>query len=237
MHAHIGYGRSMSATPDLAAVAALVADPTRARMLIALMDGRALTATELALEGDVAPSTASNHLTRLTALGLVSMMKQGRHRYFRIARHEVATALESLMTIAPRSGTANRPARQRDAHLRRARVCYDHLAGEAGVRLLERLREAGFIVGHDESLTLTSAGEAWCRKLDLDLEALAAKRRPLCRACLDWSERRSHLAGSLGARILDYLLLKRYARRTAGSRAVSLSAPGESFIEHPHLVT
>lgn len=226
----------MSETPDLAAVAALVANPTRARMLTALMDGRALTATELALEGDVAPSTASNHLTRLTALGLVSMMKQGRHRYFRIARHEVATALEGLMTIAPRSRTGSPAARQRDAHLRRARVCYDHLAGEAGVRLLERLRVTGFIVDLDESLTLTPAGEAWCGKLGLDLEALRPKRRPLCRACLDWSERRSHLAGALGARILDYLLEQRYARRLAGSRALILSARGESFIEHPHVL-
>lgn len=226
----------MDGTPDLAAVAALVADATRARMLTALMDGRALTATELALEGDVAPSTASNHLTRLTELGLVSMMKQGRHRYFRIAGNEVAAALESLMRIAPRRGTITRPASRRDAHLRRARVCYDHLAGEAGVRLLDRLRDAGFIVDQDASLTLTPAGEAWCGKLGIDLEALRPKRRPLCRACLDWSERRSHLAGALGARILDYLLSRRYARRTAGSRALSLSVRGESFIEHPQVL-
>jgi DNA-binding transcriptional ArsR family regulator len=222
--------------PDIASVATLVGDPTRARMLTALMDGRALTATELALEGGVTPSTASSHLARLTKTGLISPVTQGRHRYFRIAAPEVAAAIEGLMGIAPAGG--GRPVRTGplDARLRRARVCYDHLAGEAAVRLLQRLREKNLLRGGDRSLTLTAKGEAWCDGVGIDLGALRKKRRPLCRSCLDWSERKTHLAGALGAAILDRLFALRYARRERGCRAVTLSPPGESFLERLEVV-
>jgi DNA-binding transcriptional ArsR family regulator len=221
----------MSDRPDIAFVAALLGDPTRSRMLTVLMDGRAQTATELALEGGVSASTASSHLARLTVAGFVTLAKQGRHRYFRIAAPEVAAAIEGLMGIAPR-GRA-RPARTGacDEGLRRARVCYDHLAGEAGVRLLERLRERHFVGGSSEAIELTRAGERWCREAGIDLETLRAKRRPLCRSCLDWSERRIHLAGALGAALLDRLFDLCYARRGPGSRAVIVSSRGEAFIE------
>lgn len=219
--------------PDIAAIAAPLGDPTRGKMVMVLMDGRARTATELALEGGVTPSTASTHLTRLVGAGLVTIAKQGRHRYFRIATPEVAAAIEALMNIAPtRKG---RPARMgpQDATLRRARVCYDHLAGEVAVRLLQRLREQRVIGGSDEALVLTEGGEAWCKRVGIDIAALRSNRRRLCRSCLDWSERRVHLAGALGAGILDRLLALRYARREAGGRAVLLSPRGESFIENP----
>lgn len=202
-HPCFGYHRSMLAPPDLPSVAALIADPTRARMLAVLMDGRALTATELALEGGVTPSTASSHLARLSGAGLVSLAKQGRHRYFRIAAPEVAAVLEQLMSLGAYGGKSTVRLGPRDEGLRRARVCYDHLAGEAGVRLLERARARELLRGSEDALVLTPAGEAWCRGLGLDLSALRAKRRPLCRACLDWSERRTHLAGALGAALLD----------------------------------
>lgn len=218
-------------TPDISSVAALLADPTRARMLTALMDGRALTATELALEGGVTASTASSHLSRLTGAGVVAIAKQGRHRYFRIAEPEVAAAMERLMHLAPRSPGAVR-AGPRDESLRRARVCYDHLAGEAGVRLLERLRAKEIVAGADGALVVTAEGERWCGASGIDLAALRARRRPLCRACLDWSERKSHLAGALGSAILDRLFAAGYARRVRGSRAVTLAPRGESFIEH-----
>lgn len=216
--------------PDIAAVAALIGEPTRARMLAALMDGRARTATELALEGGITASTASSHLSRLTAAGLVAIASQGRHRYFRLAGADVAAAIEGLMGIAAGNADRRAPVDDHDG-LRRARVCYDHLAGEAGVRLLERLRQRRLVDGDDESIALTARGEAWCREIGIDLAALAVTRRRLCRACLDWSERRTHLAGALGAAVLERLLALRYARRQPDSRAIVLSRAGERFID------
>jgi DNA-binding transcriptional ArsR family regulator len=223
----------MSSTPDFASVAALVGEPARAAMLAVLMDGRAHTATELAMQAGVTPSTASSHLARLTAGGLLAIARQGRHRYFRIPTPEVGAAIEGLMSIAPRADPPRRA--PRDAGLRRARVCYDHLAGEAGVRLLERLRERGLVAGRDDALRLTDAGEAWCGHVGIDLDALRARRRGLCRGCLDWSERRTHLAGAVGAALLDRLLALGYARREPGSRVVILAPRGDSFVEHPDL--
>jgi DNA-binding transcriptional ArsR family regulator len=222
-------------TPDLASVAALMGDPTRGQILTALMDGRARTATELALEGGVTPSTASTHLARLTAAGLLEIAREGRHRYFRLAAPEVAATLEGLMHLAQRSGRHVARQGARDAALRRARVCYDHLAGEVAVRLFDRLREEQFIVGHDDALGLTSRGEAWCGRLGVDLPALRSGRRRLCRACLDWSERRAHLAGALGAAVFARLVSMRYARRLRGSRTIVLSPRGEAFIERLEL--
>lgn len=221
--------------PDIATLAALVGDPTRGKMLTLLMDGRAQTATELALEGGVSPSTASSHLARLTGAGLVAIAKQGRHRYFRIATPEVAAALEGLMGAAAQSGLRAVRTGPREEGLRRARVCYDHLAGETAVRFLERLREEDLLTGADAALALTSRGEAWCDRTGIDLAALRSTRRPLCRSCLDWSERRSHLAGALGAAVLDRLFALRYAHRETGSRAVHLSARGEAFVERLEL--
>lgn len=222
-------------TPDLASLAALLADPSRTRMLTALMDARARTATELALEAGVTQSTASSHLARLTAGGLVSIASQGRHRYFRLTGQEVASALEALMSLAGGRTSARVRPGPRDQDLRRARVCYDHLAGEAGVRLLERLREQKLIGGPDQAIALTPQGEAWCARVGIDLGALRAGRRPLCRSCLDWSERRMHLAGALGAALLDRMFALRHARRLRTSRVVTLSPRGETFIERLEL--
>lgn len=225
----------MPDTPDIASIAALVGDPTRATMLALLMDGRAHTATELALQAGVTASTASSHLARLTEGGLLAIAKQGRHRYFRIPAPEVAAAIEGLMNIAPRRPSpAPRPG-PRDEALRRARVCYDHLAGEAAVRLLERLREQALIEGDDDAMRLTAKGEAWCGRMGIDLAALRARRRGICRSCLDWSERRTHLAGALGSALWERMLALRHARREPGSRAVILSPRGEAFVERPEL--
>jgi DNA-binding transcriptional ArsR family regulator len=217
--------------PDIAAVAGLVGDPTRGRMLTALMDGQALTATELAIEGGVTASTASSHLARLSSAGLVSLVTQGRHRYYRLSSPEVAAAIEGLMGIAPRVRQQSIHIGPMDEKLRRARVCYDHLAGETAVRLLKRLREKNILVGSDNALVLTEKGETWCTGIGIDLDALRKKRRPLCRACLDWTERRTHLAGALGAAILERLFALRYARREPGTRAVHLSPRAETFME------
>jgi DNA-binding transcriptional ArsR family regulator len=221
----------MAETPDLAAIAALVGDATRARMLAALMDGCAHTATELALEGGVAPSTASSHLARLVNGGLVTLARQSRHRYFRVATPDVAAALETLMNLAPgRTAPARRPG-PGELGLRRARVCYDHLAGEAGVHLLDRLTGRRLVRVRDGGLLLTRAGEVWCGRIGLDVAGLRRHRRPLCRSCLDWSERRMHLAGALGASLLEFLFVRRLARRESGSRAVTLSPHGLRFVD------
>src|SRR6185437_1792950 len=216
---------------DMAFVAGAIAEPTRGRMLMALMRGQALTATELALDGGVTPSTASSHLGRLIDAGLVSVARQGRHRYFRIARPEVAEMLEGMANLA-NSGPSTIETGPRDPALRHARVCYDHLAGETAVRLLARLREHRFLTGDDDSLTLSPRGEAWATALGIDLPALRAKRRLICRPCLDWSERRAHLAGSLGAAILDRMVALRYVRRIRG-RAVTLSENGARLVDRP----
>ncbi len=194
------------------------------------MDGRALTATELSLEGEVTPSTASHHLARLTAAGILSQMRQGRHRYFQLANPEIATVLESLLSLAPspRASVRTGPA---DEGLRRSRVCYDHLAGALGVSLLERLLRRKLVAGDAKGLRLTKAGEAWALALRIDLGALKARRRPLCRPCLDWSERRIHLGGAVGAAVLDRLFALRYARRAIDSREVLFSPRGAAFLE------
>jgi DNA-binding transcriptional ArsR family regulator len=217
--------------PDLARVASAVGDPTRGRMLMALMEGRALTATELALEGGVAPSTASSHLEKLSAAGLLALTRQGRHRYFRIARPEVAAALEALTVIAPRRRQRSPVPGAPDEDLRRARICYDHLAGEAAVHLFGALCERRLLRSLPRGVTATPEGEAWFRRLGVDVDDLRARRRPLARACLDWTERRFHLAGALGAALLDRLLTLRWARREIGTRAISLSPRGAAFLE------
>jgi DNA-binding transcriptional ArsR family regulator len=221
----------MSDMPDVASIGALVGERARGRMLTALMEGRALTATELALEAGVVPSTASSHLEKLTRAGLVTIARQGRHRYFRLAGDEVAAALEGLMAIAGRHGARRERAIIRDDGLRRARVCYDHLAGEAGVRLFAQLRARRWVRASGNAVSLGPDGEKWCRRLGVDVDALRAGRRPLCRPCLDWSERQFHLAGSLGAALLDRLFALRLARRQAGTRALALSPRGAAFLE------
>jgi len=217
-------------TPAMASIAAVLADPSRCRMLIALMDGRALTATELACEGGIVPSTASSHLARLTETGLVAIAKQGRHRYFRIATPDVAAMIESLMNLAEERGPRRVRTGPASEDLRRARVCYDHLAGETAVALLGGLRKRRLIRELDDALTLTRAGEEWLRAFGVDVEALRGKRRPLCRPCLDWSERRTHLAGAVGTAILDRLVAMRFVRRELGTRAVTFLPRGEAFL-------
>lgn len=215
----------MAEAIDLAALAALIGDPARARMLTALMSGVALTATELAAEADVATSTASEHLARLCSAEVLSVEKQGRHRYFRLHDSGIAEMLEQLTGIAAQSAPRRRtgPA---DPALRAARVCYDHLAGERGVWLLEKLRASRILIGRD-GLTVSSEGEAFFGRFGIDLESLARSRRTICRPCLDWSERRTHLGGALGAALLDRILTLRWARREKGSRALAFSAEGD----------
>ncbi|MEO8367197.1 MAG: helix-turn-helix transcriptional regulator [Pseudoxanthomonas sp.] len=221
--------------PNVAAIAALLADPTRANMLLALMDGRALTATELAIEGQVAPSTASSHLARLTEAGLLVMLKQGRQHYFRLANAPVAELIEGLLGFATRedhAGVASVATGPADPALRHARSCYDHLAGRCGVALWDRLHAHGHLAECDGATALTPQGEAWCEQLGIDLASVRASRRPLCRPCLDWSERRMHLGGALGAAILERMLVLRLLSRQPQGRALQVTGNGERFLEN-----
>jgi DNA-binding transcriptional ArsR family regulator len=214
----------MKEGPVIASVAALLGDPARANILTALMDGRALTVSELAEAAGVTIQTTSGHLAKLDAAGLLTAEKQGRHRYFRLSGPDVAQVLEALMGLAQRTGATRVRTGPKDAALRTARVCYDHLAGERGVELLNGVKRQGFIVG-DEDLVLTEKGSAFFAAFGIDVARLEKDRRPLCRGCLDWSERRSHLAGSLGAAILSRLLDQGWARRDAG-RIVTFTGEG-----------
>ena len=199
-------------------------------MLLALMDGRALTATELALEGQVAASTASSHLARLTDAGLVALLQQGRRRYFRLAHADVAELLEGLLEFAARDGHAATRTGPPDPALRHARTCYDHLAGHCGVTLWDQLHADACLVERDGTSALTARGEAWCHQLGIDLDTVRASRRPLCRPCLDWSERRMHLAGALGAAILDRMLALALVHRQPLGRVLRVTARGERFL-------
>jgi DNA-binding transcriptional ArsR family regulator len=217
----------MAEGPDIARVASLIGDPARSNMLLALLGGKALTATELAGAAGVTLQTASSHLSKLEEGGLLSLRKQGRHRYFALADGHVGAMIESLMSFSATRGHLRHRTGPKEPELRKARICYDHLAGDYGVRMLDSLVAQGAIEAHEEALTLTPGGEILLRNRGLDIDSLRAKRRPLCRACLDWSERRTHLAGALGAALLSDFLDRGLARRVEDSRAVRFSPEGE----------
>ncbi len=218
----------MKEGPDIAAIAALIGDPARANMLTALMSGKALTARELADEAGVTPQTASSHLSRLAEGGLLQARKQGRHKFFELASDDVAQALEALMGLARGTGQLRTRPGPKDAELRHARVCYNHLAGELGVQMFQSMLRRGFLALETEDVTLTPAGEAFVATLGLDPSALALGRAPLCRTCLDWSERQSHLAGRLGREMLAHFETKGWVKRHTASRALHFSPEGQA---------
>ncbi|WP_291517046.1 helix-turn-helix domain-containing protein [Acidovorax sp.] len=213
--------------PHIARIAALIGDSARAEVLTALMADRALTATELADIAGVTKQTISAHLAKLLDAGLLAVESQGRHRYFRLADHDVAQLLESLMNVAVRAGAVRLRSSPREPALRRARVCYDHLAGEVGVQLHEALLRQGYLHAADNGLAVTRAGAEWFAHQGIDTAVVARQRRMLCRPCLDWSERRHHLGGALGAALLQRLLERGWARREKDSRVLHFSAEGE----------
>ena len=215
----------MKLGPDITRIAALLGDPARANMLSALMGGQALTAGELAREAGVTPQTASSHLGKLEDGGLLTRRIQGRHNYFALAGREVAEVLEQLAVMAEHAGHMRTRTGPKDPAMRKARVCYDHLAGDAGVAMLDALLASGRVADREGSLVLTQAGHAFAREFGVCLET-ASSRRPLCKACLDWSVRRSHMAGVFGAALLDRVYALGWARRVEGSRTVAFSAPG-----------
>lgn len=218
-------------TDDAAAgVAAAIGEPARARMLYCLMDGHARTSTELAAVADIGASTASAHLGRLAGANLVEVLVQGRHRYYRLAGDEVAQVLEGLSVLAggARGGfTPRTPIR-----LRAARTCYDHLAGEIGVALHDRFKALGFLregpAGDMTAYDLSAVGSEALAALGVDVEAARAQRRRFAYGCLDWSERRAHLGGSLGAAVLKAALHRKWVTQDLDSRALGVTPRGRS---------
>jgi DNA-binding transcriptional ArsR family regulator len=220
----------MKEGPDISRVASLIGNPACANMLTALMAGPALTVTELAQEAGLGLSTVSGHLAKLQEACLVAVERQGRHRYFRLADADVMTALEGLMPLAARAGHLRTRVGPRDPELRHARSCYDHLAGDLAVRIFDTLTARRMIDVRGEDVEVTNSARAFFRDRGIDLNTIARARRPMCRKCLDWSERRSHLGGTLGAAIFSHILARKWASQSRGSRIVRFARGGEQRI-------
>src|SRR6202158_4535562 len=224
----------MKAGPDIAMIAALVGDPARANMLTALMTGRPLTATELAHEGGVTPQTASSHLAKLEAGGLIEQEKQGRHRYYRLSDPDVAGVLEGLAGLAARAGHMRVRTGPKDPALRRARICYDHLAGELGVQMLDSLKKQRLVRQKKQDIELTAEGERFLESaLQISADTLAHPRRPVVKAWLGWSGTGPHLGGTLGAATMTRSTELKWAApdATPGSRVINFSRNGEKHFE------
>jgi DNA-binding transcriptional ArsR family regulator len=216
----------MPNAPQIAEVAALVGDPARANMLVALLGGRALTATELAYAAGVSPQTTSGHLGKLFAARLVTLMKQGRHRYYRLAGPHVAHMLESIMHVAIDGPPRYQPRSKTDDQMRRARTCYDHIAGVLGVELADSMMAHDFVVLGDEAGEVTPTGMKFLTGLGVDLAAALAKRRVFCRPCLDWTERRPHIGGAVGAALAKRCLELKWIEQVRDSRALAITSAG-----------
>jgi DNA-binding transcriptional ArsR family regulator len=229
----------MATISSLAETASLIGEPARTAMLVALMDGRALTAGELARSSGVTPPTASGHLARLTEAGLLAVSAQGRHRYFRIASPTVARMIEGMMGVAGlvEDRRAGRPivTGPKDQALRYARICYDHLAGEVAVGLADSLVASGRVDLTPDGAAVTERGLAFLRGVGLDLDASLPEwraRAPVfCRPCMDWSERRPHLAGLVGRLLFQAFVDRTWLRRPPVGRAVTITPTGAAALE------
>lgn len=218
-----------SSGPDLASVAKLIGDETRATFCLALLDGRAWTATELARHAGVAASTATEHLNALVAASLFAEERQGRHRYVRLASQQVAELIENLAAIAPQrqAPVKSLSAANRRYALAHARTCYDHLAGVLGVAIADTMTERG-LLDWEHGLSLTDSGRAWLAEMGIEVRASA--RRPSVRSCLDWTERRAHLAGAVGAAVCHHAFDRGWITRIGSTRAVTVTAAGHEAL-------
>jgi len=221
-------------TNQVARIAALVGEPARTAMLLALMDGRALTAHELAAAGHIGAATASRHLALLVDGGLLRMERQGKHRYHRLASSDVARVLEGILQLAatavpPPAAVVTGP---RDAQMRLARTCYDHLAGALAVAVAQHLQEEGAVLIEDDSALVTDRAGPVLARLGLQTDALPTRgrNRPVCRPCLDWSERRMHLAGRLGALLCTHCLGQGWLRTQPNSRTLAVTPAGAAAL-------
>ncbi|MFP6770978.1 MAG: winged helix-turn-helix domain-containing protein [Alphaproteobacteria bacterium] len=217
----------MKKEPDIVLLESLIGDPARASMLTALMAGKALTATELAGEAGITAQTASSHLAKLVGAELLRQRRQGRHRYFSLASDDVGAVSEALMGQAAKHGHMRTRTGPKDPALQKSRVCYNHLAGAMGVRMFDSLLARGCLAVDGDDLILTAVGREFATGFGLDLQLLAKSRRPICKPCLDWSARRSHLAGALGTAYLDKIHALGWAKRQNGSRIIAFTTKGE----------
>ena len=223
----VEYAGGVDPIPDITTVARLMGDPARARMLLSLMAGRALTATELARVAGVTRPTASSHLSRLVRGRLVTVLNSGRHRYFRLAGPEVGGVIERLAEFSGGEATPATLLQPADAPLRKARVCYDHLAGDLGVLVLDSLLQQGMLRGDQSHPGIAPQSELFFADFGIEVAALVRGRRPLWLTCMDWTARRHHLSGALGAAILQRCFELRWVRRAKDTRVVWFSATGE----------
>jgi len=222
----------MIAGPLIAEIAALVGEPARATMLSALLDGRALTASELAYAARVTPQTASTHLAKLSEAGLLSPIRDGRHRYFRLASPKVVEMLDGIVAVALENRPRYRPLTRQARELSAARICYDHLAGRLSVDLTDFFTAHEYIVLGDEAAEITQEGTRFLTEFGIDLAALTSTRRHLCRLCLDWTERRPHVAGMVGAALTTRYFDLGWTERMKHTRAVIVTEPGKrGFLE------
>ncbi len=216
----------MTTPVSLAKVAALVGDPARANMLCALLDGRALTAGELVYAANVSPQTTSGHLAKLTQAHLLDALKQGRHRYYRIATPLVVQMLESIMAVAIHTPPRHRPVSKADEAMHTARTCYDHLAGRLGVGLADTLCSRGHVVLAEDGGEVTAQGHDFFERFGVAL--VKDRRRIFCRACVDWTERRPHLAGAVGAALASRCFDLGWVKRMREGRALAITPAGRS---------
>jgi DNA-binding transcriptional ArsR family regulator len=220
----------MQSDPDLTTIGAALVDEGRAAMLLALLGGEHLTAGQLARHAQLSPSAASNHLRRLRELGLIVDQRAGRNRFFALATHDLADALEALTRVAPAKPVRTLRQSHASAALRHGRTCYDHLAGRLGVAVTDALVERSILTKHRDAFSVSHAGRAWFAELGIDVATVAKSKRSFARICSDWTEQRPHLAGALGAAIADTFFDQRWIRRLPNSRAVAVTRSGEEFL-------
>jgi len=223
--------KTMSETTDLAEIAALVGDPARANILAALLDGRALTASELAFFAHVSPQTTSGHLAKLAEGKLLTMMRQGRHRYYRLATPQVAHMLEGIMEVAATGPERRRPISKRDDAIRTARTCYDHFAGKLGVALADRLRTRNHILLTEDGGEVTEDGASFLTDFGVDLDGVRRQKRIFCRPCVDWTERQLHIGGAVGAALAARCFALDWFRRSRDSRALAITEDGKRGLD------
>jgi DNA-binding transcriptional ArsR family regulator len=212
--------------PMIAEIAALVGDPARAAIVSALLDGRPLTASELASAARITAQTASTHLAKLTDAGLLSMVRNGRHRYFQLASPTVTDMIDGIVAVALEKRPRYRPLSRQAQALGTARICYGHLAGRLSIDLTDAFVARGYLVVDDEAAEITAAGARCFTGFGIELPALRAARRHFCRLCLDWTERRPHIAGAVGTAITRRYFELGWLERTKGSQAITLTALG-----------
>jgi len=218
-----------SAEKAASRIAAAIGEPARARILYCLLDGHARTSTELALVAEVSPSTASVHLTHLKDRGLVRVLAQGKHRYYSLEGAHTAAALEALMVVAV--GPDNRYISTTPQRLRAARTCYDHMAGTIAVALHDRFEQLGWMVLAPDAYDITPVGERALAVFGIDIEATRALRRRFAYGCVDWSERKPHIAGALGAALLQVALKRKWLTQDLDSRALRVTRSGQRDLQ------